>query len=33
MALQDLMNLSLDKNQKKIGISEERIEAVKPILR
>ena len=33
MALQDLMNLSLDKNQKKIGISEERINAVKPILR
>lgn len=33
MALQDLMNLSLDKNQKKIGISPERIEEIKPQLR
>ena len=33
MALQDLMNLSLDKNQKKIGISQERIEEIKPQLR
>jgi hypothetical protein len=33
MALQDLMNLSLDKNQKKIGISPERIEEIKPVLR
>ena len=33
MALQDLMKLSLDKNQKKIGISPERIEAIKPQLR
>ena len=31
MALQDLLNLS--NNQKKIGISEERIEAIKPALR
>ena len=33
MALQDLMNLSQDKGQKKIGISPERIEAIKPQLR
>ena len=33
MALQDLMDLSLDKNQKKIGISPERIDAIKPQLR
>ena len=33
MALQDLMNLSLDKNQKKIGISPERIQEIKPLLR
>ena len=33
MALQDLINLSLDKNQKKIGISQERIEEIKPQLR
>lgn len=33
MALNDLMDLSLDKNKKKIGISIERIEAVKPQLR
>lgn len=33
MALQDLMNLSLDKNQKKIGISPERIEEIKPVVR
>ena len=33
MALQDLMDLSLDKNQKKIGISPERIEQIKPQLR
>ncbi len=33
MALQDLINLSLDKNQKKIGISPERIEQIKPQLR
>lgn len=31
MALQDLLNLSGDK--KKIGISEERVEAIKPVLR
>ena len=31
MALQDLLNLST--SQKKIGISEERIEAIKPALR
>lgn len=31
MALQDLLDLS--KNQKKIGLSEERIEAIKPQLR
>lgn len=33
MALQDLIDLSLDKNQKKIGISPERIEQIKPQLR
>ena len=33
MALQDLLNLSQDKGQKKIGISPERIEAIKPQLR
>lgn len=33
MALRDLMDLSLDKNQKKIGISPERIEVIKPQLR
>lgn len=33
MALQDLLDLSHDKEQKKIGISMERIEAVKPQLR
>ena len=33
MALQDLMDLSLNKNQKKIGISQERIEQIKPQLR
>lgn len=33
MALQDLMDLSHDKNQKKIGISPERIEEIKPTLR
>lgn len=33
MALQDLLNLSQIKNQKKIGISEERIEQIKPVLR
>ena len=33
MALQDLLNLSNSKNTKKIGISEERIEAIKPALR
>lgn len=33
MALQDLINLSQDKGQKKIGISPERIEAIKPQLR
>ena len=32
MALQDLLNLS-NKNSKKIGISEERIDAIKPALR
>jgi hypothetical protein len=30
MALKDLMDLSHDKNQKKVGISPERIEAIKP---
>ena len=33
MALQDLLNLSENKEQKKIGVSEERIEAIKPHLR
>ena len=33
MALKDLMDLSLDKNQKKIGISPERIDAIKPTMR
>ena len=33
MALKDLMDLSHDKNQKKIGISPERIEEIKPALR
>ena len=33
MALADLLNLSFQKEQKKIGLSEERIEAVKPALR
>ena len=33
MALKDLMDLSLDKSQKKIGISPERIEEIKPYLR
>lgn len=33
MALQDLLNLSQNKSRTKIGLSEERIEAVKPILR
>lgn len=33
MALQDLMDLSQSKGQKKIGISPERIEAIKPQLR
>ena len=33
MALQDLIDLSQSKGQKKIGISEERIEAIKPALR
>lgn len=32
MALQDLLNISKNK-EKKIGISEERIEAIKPALR
>jgi len=31
MALQDLLNVS--SNKKKVGISEERIEAIKPALR
>lgn len=31
MALQDLLNLN--SNHKKIGISEERVEAIKPVLR
>jgi hypothetical protein len=31
MALQDLLNIS--KNRNKIGISEERIEAIKPAIR
>lgn len=33
MALKDLIDLSHDKNQKKIGISPERLEAIKPQLR
>ena len=33
MALQDLMNLSLSKETKKQGLSEERIRAVLPIIR
>ena len=33
MALQNLLDLSHTKEQKKIGISEERIEAIKPVLR
>ena len=33
MALKDLMDLSLDKNQKKIGISQERLEQVKDVMR
>ena len=33
MALQDLIDLSLNKSQKKIGISPERIEEIKPQLR
>ena len=33
MALKDLMDQSYDKNQKKVGISPERIEAIKPQLR
>lgn len=33
MALQDLINLSQTGGRKKIGISEERIEAIKPQLR
>jgi len=33
MALKDLLDLSQSKNQKKIGISPERIEAIKPVLR
>jgi hypothetical protein len=32
MALQDLLNISKNK-EKKIGISEERVEAIKPALR
>lgn len=33
MALQDLLDLSAVRNQKKIGISEERIEKIKPVVR
>lgn len=33
MALQDLLNLTNAKGNKKIGISEERIEAIKPVAR
>ena len=33
MALKELIDLSLNKNQKKIGISPERIEEIKPQLR
>lgn len=33
MALEELLNLQYSGDQSKIGISEERIEAVKPILR
>lgn len=33
MALQDLLNISSSKKREKIGISEERIEAIKPALR
>ena len=33
MALQDLLDLSLDRNQQKIGLSEERVRAQIPIIR
>lgn len=33
MALQDILQLSAEQQRKKVGISEERIEAIKPILR
>ena len=33
MALEDLMQLSLSKNNKKTGISEERIRVVIPVIR
>jgi hypothetical protein len=33
MALEHLLNLSYSKNQKKIGISEERLHKIKPALR
>lgn len=33
MALQDILDVNQNHRQKKVGISPERIEAVKPILR
>ena len=33
MALQDILSLSAEQQRKKVGVSEERIEAIKPILR
>ena len=33
MALSDILELSSDKQKKKIGISEERLEAIKPYIR
>ena len=33
MALQDILNLSSEGKKKKIGISEERLEAIKPYIR
>jgi hypothetical protein len=33
MALQDLINLSLDHSQQKIGLSEERVRAQLPVIR
>lgn len=33
MALQDLLTISSEQQRRKVGVSEERIEAIKPILR